>query len=105
MRESSIVRKIVKAVKGKYPRSYLRKISDRYQRGMPDLLILFWYRASWADGLVSQVLFVEAKTDKGRQSKIQKQEERQIVRSGGCYFVATDEESVLAKLAEMGAVD
>jgi hypothetical protein len=102
MKESAIQRKIIAAVKAKYPRVYIRKISDRFNRGVPDLICCF--RASTAmPSTWAKTLFIEVKAEDGKQSEIQKQEQNCIVDSGASYIVARDVATVLAKLEYMGA--
>ncbi len=105
MKESALVRNIMAAVRAKYPKAYVRKIADRFTRGIPDILIVFG--RDGGDRLGTGVLFVEAKTDDGRVSQIQEAEHAAILGVGafGCYVtVARNVESVLAKLALMGAI-
>ena len=91
--EATLVRKIMKAVRLAYPAAYVRKLADKYNRGMPDILIL-----------ARSVLFVETKTPKGRLSKIQLAELELIMAAGGEVLVAKTVEEVLDKLEEMGAM-
>lgn len=100
--ESRIVESIIHAVKRKYPRAYIRKIADRFSRGIPDLLILVHCmgRAVGQGG----VLFVEVKTADGIVSKIQEAEMSSIRQNNGEVMVATGVDEVLAKLEDMGAV-
>jgi hypothetical protein len=108
MSESTIVRTIIKAVKAKYPRAYVRKLSDRFTRGVPDILIVVhcsqamgkWFYQDEFCG----VLFVETKTKKGRLSKLQGIELASIQENGGEAIIARDADTVLAKLEAMGAV-
>ncbi len=96
MKESDLVRKIMKAVKTKYPAAYVVKLADRYRRGLPDLLIvcplMIWHASP------SITLFVEVKTDDGVVSAIQAQEHREIFRAGGLLLVARSVEDVLMTL-------
>lgn len=100
--ESKIVESIIHAVKRKYPRAYIRKIADRFSRGIPDLLILVhcMCRPIGQGG----VLFVEVKTDSGVVSAIQEAEMSSIRQNNGEVMVATGVDEVLAKLEDMGAV-
>ncbi len=109
-READLVRKIVQAVKKEYPSAYVRKISDRYNRGLPDLLILFRARRTIFGQVISGfagMLWVECKTERGRLSKVQKVEIEAIVAVdavGLDVIVSRDVAKVLDTLEEMGAV-
>lgn len=111
MRESTIVRKIMVAIRKRYPTAYVRKLSDRYTRGLPDILVVAKCAdASYQFGgqsfrvCVSAILFVETKTPKGRVDQLQLNEAEEIEEAGGQHLFARDVETVLAKLKEMGAV-
>lgn len=56
MSESTLVRRIIKAVKARCPKVYVAKLSDRFRRGIPDLLIL----------LPHDAIFVETKAKEER---------------------------------------
>ena len=99
MKESLLVQKIIRAVREAYPTAYVRKLADRFNRGLPDVLILF--NSIYG---VPKSLFVEAKTDRGVLSEIQKQEHHDIARAGGIVVVARDAEFVLDVLMEMKAL-
>jgi len=105
-RESSLVRKIMAAVKKEYPRAWVRKISDRFNRGIPDVLILFQRTRSHA--LISiGVLFIECKTERGRLSKVQQAEITALAGMNAIgldVIVSRDVAKVLETLKEMGAV-
>ena len=108
-KESAIVRDIIAAVRQKYPRAYVRKIADRFTRGIPDVLIVV--HCCWLEFNEVGVLFVETKTKTGRLSAIQKAEHAEIERAKDGLLlktlqviVARDREAVLAKLEEMRAV-
>ena len=98
MKESLLVQKIIRAVRERYPAAYVRKLADRFNRGLPDILILF----NSVYG-IPKSLFVEVKTDRGVLSEIQKQEHIDIARAGGVVVVARDVEFVLDVLREMKA--
>ncbi len=106
MRESTIVAKIMKAVKQKYPKSYCRKLADRFTRALPDILIQlpveFKQEKSWPV-LISATLFVETKTLKGRAAKLQELERELILAAGGHHCFARDVETVMAELERLGA--
>jgi hypothetical protein len=107
MNEGTIVRKIIKAVKVNYPKAYVCKISDRFTRGLLDILIVVPCKFDWSyreEKIRSRVLFVETKTVKGRLSKIQEQTIQEICKSGAEAIVASDVETVLEKLKMMGAL-
>jgi hypothetical protein len=98
MKESILVRRIMAAVTSRYPAAYVRKLSDRFTRGLPDVLILFPRQ----DG-TSGSLLVEAKVDKNVTSKIQEEEHAAITRAGGAITVAYTVAHVLEKLEDLGA--
>jgi len=102
-REAALVRKIVAAVRKKYPRAYVRKIADRYTRGLPDLIVLFWSERGLAVP-EAETLWVEAKAPGGRLSKIQEAEHESIRAAGGTVLVALSVDDVLHIMAELGAV-
>lgn len=113
MTETAILKKIMTTVKKFYPRAYVRKLADRHNRGMPDLIIMVEGPACLAYNAQGKVheftsgvlLFVEVKKPgTGRLSKIQQVEHEEIARAGGRVIVATSPEEVLTVLQEMGAV-
>ncbi len=108
MKESTLVLKIMNAVKKAYPKAYVRKLSDRFNRGIPDILIVFTrWREPQLERPETGVLFVEAKTPTGRLSKVQALEQEQIraAASIGCRaIVALTVEEVLFCLQLMRAV-
>lgn len=65
--EARLVRKIMDAVKLARPGATVWKLADRYNRGRPDLFIMYP-----KDGAVF-VLMVEVKTPTGKLSRIQEQ--------------------------------
>ena len=103
MREAAIVRKIIRAVREKYPMAYVRKLADRFTRGLPDVLLVFKTKVVFAEEYHG-TLFVEVKTKDGERSKIQEKEAVEIMDAGAKYLVARDAASVLAKMAEMSAI-
>jgi hypothetical protein len=73
MKESTLVRKIEKFVSQKYQgRAWLRRLCDRYTRGLPDLLMI------WRNNRELCVLFIECKRPKGKRRAIQETEARII---------------------------
>jgi len=105
MSEARIVTNIIANVKKRYPNAYVRKLAERFNRGMPDILIIF-KRHCFKDYLISGTLFVETKARNGRMSPIQHVEHEKIrrVEAAGCdVIVARDSETVLNKLLDMGA--
>lgn len=112
MKESDLVRKIIVAVKKKYPGCYVRKLADRFTRGILDVLILVKCKTpdrgvgkEWVYGKeFTGTLFVEVKTSTGVLAKLQEQEVREIQQAGGEVIVARDVDCVLAKLEAMGAI-
>lgn len=99
MKESTLVAKIIKAVRAKYPTAYVRKLSDRFTRGLPDILIVA--RRRFGDCFT---VLVEAKAKTGKQSPIQIEEMYEIVKSNAWHIVARDVESVMECLKDHGAV-
>jgi hypothetical protein len=102
MRESTIVRDIMKKVRVAYPLAYVRKLADRFTRALPDILIVIPVRMLHCKR--PGALFVETKTLKGRAAKLQELEAEQIKRAGGSHLFARDAATVLARLKEMEAV-
>ena len=102
-----MVGKIVRAVRAKYPAAYVRKLSDRHARGLPDLLIVLPILnvVDCNDQVIwPGTLFVEVKTSDGRLSPIQKAEHEKIRAAGADVLVATEASKVLFWLEQMGAV-
>ncbi len=90
-KESAIVSRIIAAVRARYPTAYVRKLSDRFQRGLPDILII--HRG--------KVLMVEAKTPTGKLSQLQRIEGREIAIAGGAWMIATCVDDVLLLLGQL----
>ncbi len=103
MKESAIVSRIIKKVKEKYPMAYVRKLSDRFTRGILDVLIVVKTKVVIYEQYHC-TLFVEVKTATGETSALQGKEILDIQQAGGEVLVARDVETVLAKLEEMGAI-
>lgn len=61
MKESVLVQKTMKEIKARWPYSFVVKLSDRFTRGLPDILAI----------IAGRCLFVEVKTDIGTLSPIQ----------------------------------
>jgi hypothetical protein len=96
--ESAIVRRIAEKVRAAYPTCYIRKLSDRFTRGLPDLLIL------WSAGGRLFCLTVEVKTLTGRVSPIQHAEGDEIDRigsDGARWIVARSPDEVLSTMQAM----
>ena len=106
MKESTILAKIVATVTKEFPEAWVRKIADRFTRGLPDLVIcyqrqrlvpilgipgkqLFDTRPEFA------TLFVEVKRPNGVESKIQELERSRIAKLGGNWIVATSPQEVI----------
>jgi len=105
MSEALIVRNIIAGVKKRYPNAYVRKLAERFNRGMPDILIIF-KRHCFNEHFIAGTLFVETKAKGGRMSPIQHAEHEKIrrVEAAGCdVVIARDTETVLHKLLDMGA--
>lgn len=96
--ESSIVRRIVAKVREHYPTAYIRKLSDRFNRGLPDLIIVF------ASQGATCFLAVEVKTDTGRTTPLQSLEGDDINRIGSTaarWIVARSADDVLGAMKEL----
>jgi len=91
MRESTIVKNIMKTVRCEYPHAFVVKLADRHTRGMPDLLIL----------LPGIVLFVEVKAPGGVLRPIQRATHTEINTAGGTVLVAWSADDVMTCLAGM----
>ena len=108
-RESSRYKRILDAVKAKYPRAVCRKVADAYTRGWPDLEILF-PRVTLLSPVETVesvgVLHVEVKTESGRESPLQIETILMLNQiADGCQAIfAEDAADVLAALEDMGAV-
>lgn len=103
MKESVIVKKIIAAVRAKYPRAYVRKISDRFTRGLPDILIVVKTDVCDVEEYHGTLL-VEVKNEKGVLSKLQRKELVSVIDAGGKFIVARSVEDVLIQLGDMGAI-
>jgi DNA-binding Lrp family transcriptional regulator len=106
MSESALVRRIIKAVKARYPRAYVIKIADRFRRGVPDLHITFPRNFTWEPGReeINDEVYVETKAPKGGLSKIQQAEHKKIEEALGTVLVAYCVEDVLKFLETNDAV-
>lgn len=71
--ESRLVAKLKKRIAERLPNAFVVKLADRFTRGLADLLV----QAVAPDGCLV-VLHVEAKTEKGRQTELQRIMERRI---------------------------
>ena len=85
MIESALVRRIIAAIRATRPEAYVRKLSDRYTRGLPDILVVWHGRA----------IFFEVKTEKGRLSALQSRERGAIWKAGGVAHVVRCVEQAL----------
>lgn len=106
MKESRLVSQIILAVKTHYPRAWVRKLADRYTRGLPDILILF-PRRDWGLSESIGVLWVETKSASGKCSAIQLAEQEKIMAvdaEGVEVIVAKSVDEVLKALDELRAV-
>jgi hypothetical protein len=90
--ETRIVKKIMIAVREKYPHGYLRKIhGNAFQHaGIPDIV----------GCIQGHFVGLEVKTTSGRVSKIQELEGLEIVEAKGIYGVVTDAEEALQTIKE-----
>lgn len=106
-KESALVRKITLAVRSMYPRSYVRKLSDKCTRGLPDLIIVCprWDTVESRIGQDHFFLAVECKTETGRQTHLQRLEMEEINNiPGALYIVARSVDEVLSTMVKLGAV-
>ncbi len=106
-RESTIVRRIIAAVKKRYPTAVVWKIADRFARGRPDIIVFLpCMIANTYPNRYGGVLVIETKVPVGGVlSKIQEQTIRELRAAGAECIVATCVEDVMGKLEEMGAVN
>ena len=98
--ESKLVRKIILAVRKRYPRAWVRKLADRFTRGLPDLVIIYPMTDKRAG-----ILLVETKIKGGKLSRLQVWEKMQVAMldlRNFEYLVATSVGEVLDELAVMG---
>lgn len=107
MKESTILAKIVATVTKEFPEAWVRKLADRFSRGLPDLVICYQrQRLIPVLGLSSvkptfdtrqefATLFVEVKRPDGVESKIQELERSRIIKLGGQWIVATSPQEVI----------
>lgn len=103
MKGSALQQAIREKVLARHPDAYVRKLADRYTRGLPDLVIIY---VSPAQCLV--VLMVEVKGTGDRMSALQEEEQRQIEALGARTFcgrlkwiTATSVDDVLKAMAEL----
>jgi Holliday junction resolvase len=89
--ESLIVGKIIKAIKHRYPDAYVRKLSDRFTRGLPDIICV----------IRGVFICIEVKTAVGKAAKIQEQEMDEIRRGGGWPILARSAEDALNYIWEI----
>ena len=94
MREADLVRKIMAAVKRLRPNAVIWKLSDRYTRGLPDLLILVpGFRIAWSGSVVkgtegaTHIFAVECKARRGRLEKLQAEQGKKLASLPGCRWV------------------
>lgn len=77
MREGDLVRSIEQWLRHHWPDVWVRKIADRYTRGLPDLVAVF---PSIGLSLSLGILFIEVKKPGGRRRPLQEAEGRKINR-------------------------
>jgi Holliday junction resolvase-like predicted endonuclease len=94
VKEISIVHAIEKEVRATYPKAWVRKLADRYTRGLPDLLIVL-------PG--GTVVFVEVKRDDGRLAKLQAHNAFTVNRLGANWFVTTSVREVMTYIQGLRA--
>ncbi len=85
MKESTIVARIMKAIRQRYPTAYVRKISDRFTRGIPDIVAC----------VRGHAIFIEVKKPGGKLSAIQRKELREIDKAAGHACVAASVDDVM----------
>jgi hypothetical protein len=101
MKEGEIVRRIIKAVKEAYPDYFVVKLSDRFIRGLPDVMVLYRQPNDCVG-----VLFVEVKTLTGSTSAIQDamlERLDNMQMDGLIVMIARSPEEVLQELKTRGA--
>jgi hypothetical protein len=107
-KEGPLVTRMIAAVRKKYPRAFVRKLSDRFQRGLPDILIMVPRRVF---GGIPEcqllMLAVEAKRpDGGRASALQKVEGKEInALPSAKWMIATSVRDVMDVLEKAGAYE
>jgi hypothetical protein len=99
-----LVSKIIKTVKKMCgDRVWIRKISDRYTRGLPDLVMVVNCCCS---ANICPVFFIECKTKSGRLSKLQSHELKSISSVADGDFVrvivATSVDDIVKELVALG---
>mgnify|MGYP001561243504 CR=1 FL=1 len=96
-RERDFYEKIMNVVRKKYPRAYVRKIADRFSRGIPDIVITFPCKGE------GRTLYVEVKMVGEKCSRLQEEEHEQIRRACGTVVIAYGVDDVMEMLDVMGA--
>lgn len=107
MKEATLVQRIKLAVKERYPTAYVRKLADRFTRGLPDLLIVFRRRVTDSSRAQVGCLFVETKSTIGKSSALQLAEQKiinSLYAEGVLAIFARTTEEVIAKMNELMAV-
>lgn len=105
MKESAIVTAIIKALRDRYPRVYCRKLADRFQRGLPDIIVVCPCRQPGLALEGSFFLGIECKTKVGRPTPLQRIEGEAINKIPGAYWmVARSVEEVMSVMESNGAV-
>ena len=108
MKESAILLKIQAAVVKEFPTAWIRKLADRFTRGLPDLIICYQREKLLPPLILSEtkknyystspefaVLFVEVKRPDGSESKIQELERSRVTTLGGSWIVASSAAEVI----------
>ena len=90
--EAALVRAIIRAVTGEYPKAIVVKLADRFTRGLPDLLIV----------TLSTVYFVECKSEIGKLTPLQQAFQRRVDAVGGrvLHAVARSVHDVMSMLMD-----
>ena len=84
MMESAITQKVMRQIKERWPQAFVVKLSDKYSRGLPDVLAI----------VKGVCLFIEVKTDIGILSPIQVVTHDRIINAGGDVYLLQGMEAI-----------
>lgn len=88
--ETQLVQKIILAIRGRYPRAFVRKVhGGPYQSGLPDLHVVLDGRAAW----------LEVKVPGNQATKLQAAVLAALKRAGAITGVVTSPDEALDVLA------
>lgn len=109
MKESAIQKKIIDWIKSTFEDVIVWKMSDMFNRGRPDLLVLFKARNGYVetdDGLEMTYrlvpVFIECKRPGERPTALQQKALDELTRLGGVVLVATSVREVEIVLDAIG---